>query len=57
MNAVTPAQVGGVGAEVSAAGVVDTRVKKIAEVATVLKSIMRKGGQKSKKNNGDSDSE
>ena len=57
VNSMAPAQVGGVKGENSAAGVVDTRVKKVAQVATVLKSIMRKGGKKSKKNSGDSDSE
>ena len=58
VNSAAPAQVGGVEAEVSDAGAGDTRVKKkVAQVGTVLKSIMHTGGKKSKKNNGDSDSD
>ena len=57
MNSTTSAQVGGVGGKVTPSAVVDKRKEKVAEVAVVLKSIMHKGGNKSKKNNGDSDSE
>ena len=57
VNSTTPAQVGGVEGEVASLAVVDKHKEKIAEVATVLKSFMRKSGKKSKKNSGDSDSE
>ena len=58
-NFATPAQVGGVGGEVDASGDVDKRNEKMAEVAVVLKSFMRKRGNsnRSKKNNGDSEDE
>ena len=56
-NSATPAQVGGVGGEVSHSGGIDKRDEKMAAVATVLKSFMRKRGNQSKKNNGDSDEE
>ena len=48
---------GGVAGGVEPSAVVDNRKEKMAEVAVVLKGIMRKGGNKSKKNNRDSDSE
>ena len=57
VHATTPAQVGGVGGEVSSSAVVDKHKEKIAEVAVVLKGIMRKDSNKSKKNNRDSDSD
>ena len=58
-NSATPAQVGGVGGDVSGSGGFDERGEKMAAVATVLKSFMRKSkrGNGSKKNNGDSDKE
>ena len=48
---------GGVAGGVGPSAVVDKRKEKMAKVAVVLKGIMRKGGNKSKKNNGDSDSD
>ena len=57
MHASTPSQVGGVGGGVAPSAVVDKRKEKMAEVAVVLKGIMRNCGGKSKKNNGDDDSE
>ena len=57
VNSTTSAQVGGVEGEVAPSAVVDKHKEKVAEVAVVLKRIMRKGGKKSKKNSGDSDSE
>ena len=58
-NSATPAQVGGVGGDVSGSGGFDERGEKMAAVATVLKSFMRKSkhGKGSKKNNRDSDEE
>ena len=46
---------GEVGGEVAVSNDVDKRNEKMAVVATVLKSSMRKRGNKSKKNNRDSD--
>ena len=56
-DSATPVQVGGVGGEVVASGGVDKRNEKMAAVASVLKSFMRKRGGQSKKNNGDNDEE
>ena len=57
VNSTTSAQVGGVGGEVTPSAVVDKRKEKMAEVAVVLKSFMGKRGGRSKKNNGDDDSD
>ena len=57
-NSTTPDQVGGVGGEVDASGNVDKHNEKMTEkVAVVLKSFMRKRGNRSKKNNRDNEEE